>query len=95
MQVKQALNAYKRALLDLDSAILKVAILTVRQQEGTNWPVLSKDAYNAVRDLEDAWYDKGTAQAAVNKAKKHLETLLLEEFMNAQPVLISNTININ
>lgn len=72
------------AKIELNKGIVKINKLLARQEQGTVGMKVSKDAYKAIRDLEDAWLAKSALQGEVNRCERNLKNYLFNKYLQVK-----------
>ncbi|QIG60606.1 hypothetical protein VPT02_030 [Vibrio phage VPT02] len=70
-----------KAVHSYAAGVAKISRLNLIQAEGTDGLKVSKEAYKAMRELEDAWLAKSALQGELNRCERNLKNYLFEKYM--------------
>lgn len=70
-----------KAVHAFGAGVDKIERLNKIQAEGTDGLKVTKKAYKAIRELEDAWLAKSALQGELNRCERNLKNYLFEKYM--------------
>ncbi|QKN88506.1 hypothetical protein vBValSX1_113 [Vibrio phage vB_ValS_X1] len=81
------LSDYKKAVINLVKARRKVMNLRRTQEEGTVGNKLSREAYKALSQLEDAYQGVSAARGEVVRLERRIKNQLFRELIDTEGAL--------